>query len=251
MCEHAWAMETCYLTNYILPHCRRFRYKICQKKACGSFNEMFERKIQTHRRWEWQLLLWNHTQMELRSKNIGHFYAWIHQKTAVEIQAHHATIQNCPNSPEPKKFGTDAQSPLPMTHHTCKLTDNEIEQVQNKLGSILYNARALDVRVFMALSTIASEQTKETERTLEKAYQVLDYLATHPNKKVRFGVSKMVMNIHSDSSYLSKPNARSRACGIFFMGELPTDGNPSKLTALFTRYVLFCDLLSHPRPKQN
>jgi len=34
--------------------------------------------------------------------------------------------------------------------------------------------------VLMALSTIASEQTQGMERTLEKAYQVLDYLATHP-----------------------------------------------------------------------
>ncbi len=40
--------------------------------------------------------------------------------------------------------------------------------------------------VLIALSTIASEQTKGTERTLEKAYQVLDYLATHPNAVVRF-----------------------------------------------------------------
>jgi hypothetical protein len=43
-----------------------------------------------------------------------------------------------------------------------------------------------DMTVLMALRTIASEQTKGTERTLEKAYQVLDYLATHPNAVVRF-----------------------------------------------------------------
>jgi hypothetical protein len=101
------------------------------------------------------------------------------------------------------------------------------------VGSILYYARAVDMTVLMALSTIASEQTKGTERTLEKAYQVLDYLATHPDAKVQFRVSDMVLNIHSNASYLSKPNARSRACGHFFMGSLPTDGKPIKLNRAF------------------
>jgi hypothetical protein len=54
-----------------------------------------------------------------------------------------------------------------------KLTDKEIKQLQKIVGSILYYARAVDMTLLMALSTIASEQTKGTERTLEKAYQVL------------------------------------------------------------------------------
>jgi hypothetical protein len=126
-------------------------------------------------------------------------------------------IQHCPYAPEPKRYGADAQSPLPQDI-LQKLNEKEIKQVQKIVGSILYYARAVDMTVLMALSTIASEQTKGTARTLEKAYQVLDYLATHPNAVVRFRASKMVMNIHSDASYLSEPKARSRACGHFFMG---------------------------------
>jgi hypothetical protein len=38
--------------------------------------------------------------------------------------------------------------------------------------------------VLMALSTIVSKQTKGMERTLEKAYQVLDYLVTHHDAMV-------------------------------------------------------------------
>jgi hypothetical protein len=85
----------------------------------------------------------------------------------------------------------------------------------------------------MTLSAIASEQMKGTEKTLEKAYQVLDYLASHPNATVQLRASDMVMNIHLDASYLSKPNARSRACGHFFMGILPIDGKPIKLNGAF------------------
>jgi len=141
-------------------------------------------------------------------------------------------IQNCPYSPEPKRYGADAQSPLPHDD-SRKLTDTEVKQVQKIVGSILYYARAVDMTVLMVLSTIASEQTKGTKRTLKKAYQVLDYLATNPNAVVRFRASDMVLNIHSDASYLSKPNARSRACGHFFMGSLPNNGDPIKLNGAF------------------
>ena len=63
------------------------------------------------------------------------------------------------------------------------LGEKEIKEVQKIVGSILYYARAVDMTVLMALSTIASEQTKGTEQMMEKALQVLDYLATHPDAR--------------------------------------------------------------------
>ncbi len=56
-----------------------------------------------------------------------------------------------------------------------KLNNKEIKQIQKIVGSILYYVWAVNMMVLMALSTIASEQTKGTERTLEKAYQILDF----------------------------------------------------------------------------
>ncbi len=41
----------------------------------------------------------------------------------------------------------------------------------------------------------------------------------------------MVMNIHSDASYLTEPKARSRKCGNFFMGRMPKDNKPIKLNS--------------------
>ncbi len=43
----------------------------------------------------------------------------------------------------------------------------------------------------------------------------------------------MIMNIHSDASYLSESKARSRACGYFFMGWKPVNGNSIKLNGAF------------------
>jgi hypothetical protein len=59
---------------------------------------------------------------------------------------------------------------------------------------------------------------------MEKTIQLLDYLATHPAAKVRYHASSMVLNIHSDASYLSEPRARSRLAGYFFLGEVPKKG---------------------------
>jgi hypothetical protein len=83
------------------------------------------------------------------------------------------------------KYGAEAQSPPPQDN-SRKLTEKEIRQVQKIVGSILYYAKAMDMTVLMVLSSIASEQTKGMERTLEKAYQVLGYLALHPDAVVRF-----------------------------------------------------------------
>ncbi len=39
----------------------------------------------------------------------------------------------------------------------------------------------------------------------------------------------MILNVHSDASYLSTPKARSQAGGYFFLGSLPHDGDPIRL----------------------
>ncbi len=53
--------------------------------------------------------------------------------------------------------------------------------------------------------------------------QFLDYMWTHPNVKIRYRASDMILNVHSDASHLSAPNARSRAGGYFFLGSIPQD----------------------------
>ena len=85
----------------------------------------------------------------------------------------------------------------------------------------------------MALSSIAIEQSKGTTNTMDKAKQVLDYLTTYPDATIRFRASGMIMNVHSDASYLSELDARSRACGHFFMGWTPKNGDPIKLNGAF------------------
>jgi hypothetical protein len=39
----------------------------------------------------------------------------------------------------------------------------------------------------------------------------------------------MVLNVHSNASYLSAPNARSQAGGYFFLGSIPHDNSPIQI----------------------
>ena len=74
----------------------------------------------------------------------------------------------------------------------------------------------------MTLSSIASEQTTATEDTMRKVIHLLDYLATHPDTVVMFRASDMLLNVHSDASYLSEKKAKSRMGGYFFLGCIST-----------------------------
>jgi hypothetical protein len=46
---------------------------------------------------------------------------------------------------------------------------------------------------------------------------------THPNAKIRYQASDMILNVHSDASYLSAPKAQSCEDGYFFLGSIPQD----------------------------
>jgi hypothetical protein len=54
----------------------------------------------------------------------------------------------------------------------------------------------------MALSDIATQQAAPTENTKKRANNFLDYMCTHPDV---YRASDMILNVHSDASYLSTP----------------------------------------------
>jgi hypothetical protein len=75
----------------------------------------------------------------------------------------------------------------------------------------------------MPLNDIATKQTKATEKKQAVTNQMLDYLATHPDATIQYHASYMILNIHSDASYLSVHNAQSRLRGLFFLGNKPPE----------------------------
>ena len=115
-----------------------------------------------------------------------------------------------PNYGATKQFAPD--------HDDSPLLDKADKKfVQEVIGTFLYYARAVDLTMLPALSSIATQQANPTQRTLEKVRFFLDYAATHPDAIVTYRPSDMVLVGHSDASYLSESKARSRAGGHFFM----------------------------------
>ncbi len=64
--------------------------------------------------------------------------------------------QHCPYSPSPKQYGAKAQE-LNLVDISPLLRSNEIKEIQQVIGSILYYARTVNITVLMALSSIAIE----------------------------------------------------------------------------------------------
>jgi hypothetical protein len=111
-----------------------------------------------------------------------------------------------------------AKTQYAMKDETPPLTPKQCLTIQKVTGSVLYYARAVDPTVLMSLNDISTEQTKATGKTQAATNQMLDYLATHPEAAIMYHASDMILHIHSNASYLSVSNARSRLGGLFFLG---------------------------------
>ena len=136
--------------------------------------------------------------------------------------------QHAPYPCAPKTYGKLAQDPI-ATENSPPAGTEGITHAPKVIGSILYYVRSVDSTHLVALNTLASEHAHMTEKTIENMKHMLDYLATNPNETVRFYQSDMILNEHSNSSYLSAKNAKSRAAGHLFLGWQPDDKQPIRL----------------------
>jgi hypothetical protein len=98
------------------------------------------------------------------------------------------------------------------------LSDTDVNKLQQLTGTLLCYARAVDPTLIMPINVLASEQSKSTEVTADKVIKLLNYCDTHPETKIRYHASDMILHIHSDASYLSENEAKIRAGGFFYMG---------------------------------
>jgi hypothetical protein len=86
------------------------------------------------------------------------------------------------------------------------------------VGTLLYNARAVDPTLLVPFSALASQLSTATATTINAVSHLLDYCSTHPESSIRYFASDMQLKIHSDPSYLSEPKANSRIGGYFYLG---------------------------------
>ena len=115
------------------------------------------------------------------------------------------------------------QQQLAETDDSPPATEAQARFIREVVGVFLYYARAVDITMPCPLSKLSIGQSKPTSRAYDAVLHFLQYAASCPNASIRYRPSNMRLIIHSDASYLSESNARSRAGGIHF---LSTSGDP-------------------------
>ena len=99
------------------------------------------------------------------------------------------------------------------------LNDKGIKRVQGIVVALLYCGHAVNDKVLVALSDIGTQQAAATENTDEAIHQLLDYVATDPNDGITYRASDMVLESHSDASYLNVSKSRSRGGSYILCSE--------------------------------
>jgi hypothetical protein len=125
--------------------------------------------------------------------------------------------EHAPHTWNPPVYGAKTQY-VEDENNSPALSAKDVNKLQQLTGTLLYYARAVDPTLIMPINVLASEQTKATSDTAEKFIKLLNYCTTHPETKIRYHASDMILHIHSDAYYLSEREAKSRAGGFFYMG---------------------------------
>jgi hypothetical protein len=135
--------------------------------------------------------------------------------------------EHAPHTWNPPIYGAKTQF-VNETTPSPALSDKDVNKLQQLTGTLLYYARAVDTTLIMPINVLASEQSNATGITTDKVIKLLNYCNTHPDTKIQYHASDMILHIHCDASHLSENESKSRAGGFFYMGN--TTKNDKKLT---------------------
>jgi hypothetical protein len=102
------------------------------------------------------------------------------------------------------------------------ITAEEKTRIQQIVGVLLFYARAVDPTMLCAVNKLASHQADPSATTVTQANRILQYAAKYPDATILLKASDMQLRCHSDASYLSEANSRSRAGGILYLGDADT-----------------------------
>jgi hypothetical protein len=82
---------------------------------------------------------------------------------------------------------------------------------------------AVDTTILMTLSSLVSAQATPTGDTMQCKHHILNFVMTHSNAILSYAKSNMVLSIHRDASYLSKPKVHSHAGSHFFLSNVTNE----------------------------
>jgi hypothetical protein len=104
--------------------------------------------------------------------------------------------EHAPHTWNPPVYGAKTQYVEDETTGPA-LSDKDVNKLQQLTGTLLYYARAVDPTVITPINVLASEQSRATTVTADKVIKLLNYCNTHPETKIRYHASDMVLHIYT------------------------------------------------------
>ena len=110
------------------------------------------------------------------------------------------------------------------------LPESATKIIQKIIGIFLYYGLGINLAMLVELVILASQKSQPTEELWNDIIWFLNYAATHPDAKICFLKSNMILYVASDGSYLSETKERSRVGGIFYLSSKipPTSRQPAE-----------------------
>jgi hypothetical protein len=143
------------------------------------------------------------------------------QKALKQFQQIVGELEHAPYPSVPIQYGAKKQ--YATQESKASLLDNKAKQfIQQVCNKFLFFGSAIDSTLIFPISAIASQSSKLTEDMMRQTLQLFDYLATQEDAILSYHASDMVLAVHSNASYLSKPKAQSRVGGHFFLSSNTT-----------------------------
>jgi hypothetical protein len=104
------------------------------------------------------------------------------------------------------QYGTKKQ--YPTLELKAPLLDKKAQWfIQQVCGKFLFLGRAVDSTLLCPIIAIALQSSKPTDNTVRQILQLLDYMATQEEALLSYHASNMVLAVHNNARYLSKPKA--------------------------------------------
>ena len=188
----------------------QLRSKICPWRTCTPSPTNIGRKLQSHNWMGRKRVHWHHLRLGPHAQAGPPIHGWIHQKGAQTIQ----TWMMQETKPAAPKHHHQIWSKEAMRSRTFNLST--IGQIRQEIHPISFwqvpiFGLAIDSTLLCPISAIALQAAKPTNATMEQTIQLLDYIATLEEAVLMQSAINMKFALHSDASYLSEAQARSRA----------------------------------------
>ncbi len=128
------------------------------------------------------------------------------QKALKQFQHKAGKLQLAPYQSAPIQYGAKKQYKMQESKAPV-LEDKANRSMQQVCGKFLFLNRAVDSTLLCPISAITLQSSKPNEDTMKQTLQLLDYLAMQEDAILSYHAGNMVLAVHSNTSYLSKPKA--------------------------------------------